>query len=137
MKVFRQRIAIPSGHLIYAYVRANPLERLILDRMMRSGRHNLRPAHNWAGPRKYRASYILKPKGRPNPDMGPDLKQISHVRRFFTLDAFTWFDMVSLMIPSALYAEGFKIPALILGTILAGTSLYIKHQLRKLTYVAG
>lgn len=121
MKVIRQPIRLHGNRVVrVAYVKANWLERRVLRRMMLEKRHNLRPAHNWAGPRSVGASFILRPKGWPNPDPGPDVRPT----RWYTLITrkhFTWLDMLAMTVAAVTWQE--HLVATLLGlTLVAGVS---------------
>lgn len=71
MKITREHYRAGPGHLVVnGFVKANVLERIFLRRLMRAGRHNLRPSYNWPGLRRHGASFVLAAKGSPNKDMG-------------------------------------------------------------------
>lgn len=99
MKIYIQRIKAQSGRQMprFAYIKASWLERIALRRMMRARRHNLRPGYNWPGPKEFGAQFILKPKGRPNVDTGPNPKGYSKFYRIMTTPTFTMIDLLPLL----------------------------------------
>lgn len=134
MKVIRQPIRIHGNKVIrVAYVKANWFERRVLRRMMRDGRHNLRPAHNWAGPRSLGASFILRPKGRPNPDPGPDVRP-SRWYTLITRKHFNWMDMTAMTVAAVTWREHFWPTALGL-TLVAGLSAFLTIREARRGYV--
>lgn len=114
---------------MFAYVRANWFERRALDRMMRAKRHNLRPAHNWPGPRKYRASYVLRAKGRPNPDTGPQLG-LSPFAKWLLRPTFNQLDGINVSVGTLACWQGYWVTGITCLVVLTLVSLYLSHRLR-------
>lgn len=134
MKVIRQPIRLHGNKVVHvAYVKANWLERRVLRRMMREGRHNLRPAHNWAGPRSLGASFILRAKGRPNPDPGPDVRPPRWLA-FITRKHFNWLDMVAISVAAVTWREHPIVTAV--GMVgVAGLSVFLTVREARRGYV--
>lgn len=130
MKVIREHIVMHGGkHLVTGYVRANWFERRAITRLMQQGRHNLRPAYNWAGPKRHRASFILKPKGRYNADTGPDNRP-GRTLRVITKKDFNWIDINALVLGGMAWPS-YPVATLIGVTALGALSLYLTHLARK------
>lgn len=124
MKILIQRMCAQSGKPMprFAYVKANWLERIALRRMMKTGRHNLRPAHNWPGPAEVGASFILKPKGRRNVDPGRSPLP-SKFMRVITTPMFTIVDTLPLVGLSMLYVATERWMSILVWTSVVLTTL--------------
>lgn len=124
MKIMIQRVTAQSGKPMprFAYIKANRLERITLHRMMKAGRHNLRPARNWPGPAEVGASFILKPKGRRNVDPGRSPLP-SKFMRLITTPMFTIIDMLPLVGLSMLYVATERWMSILVWTSVVLTTL--------------
>ena len=134
MKVIRQSFRLASGALFsVAYVKANWFERRNLDDMMRRRRHNMRPAHNWTGPRKVGASYVMRPKGTVNADMGPDRTRVHPLVGIAVKPEFTWLDFSALCASSTLWSLGYEASGWIVGGLMGAVAIYLRHKLKGVT----
>lgn len=130
MKIIREHVRLQSGVVTFAYVKANWFERRALDRMMRDGRHNLRPAHNYTGPRKVGASYIIKPKGRPNPDPGRMLGP-SSLATWLLKKEFNNLDGIGISIATAAaWYELYVAAGVTMGVFIAA-SIYLQDRFKE------
>jgi len=131
MKVIRTSVKVTSGAVVsFAFIRANWFERRHLDRMMRSKRHNLRPAHNWAASRTHRASYIMKRKGVLNHDAGPDRTYIPPYLRFMLKTEFTWPDMIAMTLSFTLIDMGHTYSGWGVGLLCGAISIAARHKFK-------
>ncbi len=130
MKVIREHIIMHGNkHLVVGYVRANWFERRAITKLMNAKRHNLRPAYNWAGPKRHRASFIIKAKGRYNADTGPDVRT-SRLLSLATKKEFNWIDLWALVL-GGLTWQDYPITTMVGLCLVGALSLYLTHVVRK------
>lgn len=127
MKVFRQyvRTGPKSKPAVFAYVKAGWFERRAIRKMMGAHRHNLRPAHNWAGPRAVGASFVLRRKGVPNPDIGPDRRPPKWLTWLFDKQ-FTNFDGIGIGVASVPALFDMLLVSLAVLTAFVGVAVYVR-----------
>lgn len=133
MKVFRQFLRSKNGAqpVVFAYIRANWFERRVIRHKMLAGENNLRPAHNWPGPKQFKASFIMRRKGAANPDIGPDRDQPSKLITWLFKREFTNFDGIGLSIATVPAIYGWFITSGLVLSAFVGVGVYVRiKQLR-------
>lgn len=126
MKVTREYYRHGGALTVIGFVKVNPLERWSVRRMMRAGRHNLRPSYNWPGLRRHGATFILAPKDAPNKDLGPKPGAAAWLVR--TTDGrYNEVEIWSISAAATLLGMNH----LIVGTAVAATGIVASIYLRK------
>lgn len=127
MRVFRQYLVTGAAGkpVIFAYIRANWFERRVIRAMMRARRHNLRPSHNWPGPMAFKASFVMRRKGVPNPDMGAKPGPHPLYTWLFT-PQFTNFDALGIGIATLPALWDMFVTSIAALTIFVTVAVYLK-----------
>ncbi len=127
MRIYRQFVSLGSRPVVFAYIRANWFERRAIRRI--AARHNLAPAYDWPGPRRYKASFVLAPKGRLCPDRGPcPHPEVNPWYRRIVLDRrFTWLDTGILAASGPGFAH-WPLASAMVVMLLVGLSAYLQWK---------